>query len=112
MAPYIYHRIPEIQKYAIQLQWLENTLEGRDNTEVVVENKLLNLEMKLDENSFLQLQPQEGTMSTPPIMKTPLNKEKNPKRGRDEGSSSRTHAFNVQYGRGQRKRPRLNLMLE
>jgi len=65
MAPYIHHHIPEIKKYAIQLQWLENTLEDRDNTEVAVENTLLNLEKKLDEISFLQLPPQEGTMSTP-----------------------------------------------
>lgn len=65
MAPYIHHRIPEIEKYANQLQWVENTLEDRDNTEVAVENTLLYLENQLDENSFLQVPPQEGTMSTP-----------------------------------------------
>jgi len=112
MAPYIHHRIPEIEKYANQLQWVENTLEDRGNTEVAVEKTLLDLENQLDENSFLQVQPQEGTMSTPPIMQTPLNEEKNPNRGREEGSSSRTQAFNVQYERGQSKRPRLNPVLE
>ena len=44
MAPYIHHRIPKIKKYANQLQWVENTLEGRDNTEVLVENTLLDME--------------------------------------------------------------------
>jgi len=33
MAPYIHHRILEIEKYANQLQLVENTLEDRDNTE-------------------------------------------------------------------------------
>jgi len=37
-------------------------------------------------------------------MQTPLNEEKNPKWGREEGSSSGTQAFNAQYERGQRKR--------
>lgn len=41
-----------------------------------------------------------------------MNEEKNPKRGREEGSISGTHAFNVQYERGKRKRPRLNPMSE
>ena len=57
MAPYIHHCIPEIEKYANQLQWLENTLEDRDNTEVAVENTLLDLENQIDENSFLQIRP-------------------------------------------------------
>lgn len=112
MAPYIHHCIPEIEKYANQLQWVENILEDRDNTEVVLENTLLELENQLDENSFLQVPPQEGIMSTPPIMKTPLNEEKNPKRGMEEGSCSGKKAFNVQYERGQSKRPRLNPVSE
>jgi len=110
MAPYIHHRIPEIEKDANQLQWVVNTLQDKDNIEVVVENTLLDLENQLNENLFLQVPPHKGTMSTPPIMQTPLNEEKNPKRGREEGSSSGTQAFNVQYERGQRKRPRLNPM--
>ena len=44
MAPYIHHRIPDIEKYANQWQWVENTWEDRDNTKVVVENALLDLE--------------------------------------------------------------------
>ena len=49
------HCIPKIEKYANQLQWVENTLEDRDNTEVVVENTLIDLEKQLDEDSFLQV---------------------------------------------------------
>ena len=55
MAPYIHHRIPDIEKYANQLQWVENTLEDRDNTEVAMENTLIYLEKQLDEDSFLQV---------------------------------------------------------
>ena len=57
MAPYIHHCILEIEKYANQLQWVENTLEDRDNTKVVVENSLLDLENQLYENAFLQVPP-------------------------------------------------------
>ena len=53
MDPYIHHCITEIEKYSNQLQWVENTLEDRDNTEVVVENTLIDLEKQLDEDSFL-----------------------------------------------------------
>ena len=59
MAAYIHHRIPEIEKYANQLQWVENTLEDRDSTEVPVENTLIDLEKQLDEGSFLQV-PEES----------------------------------------------------
>ena len=40
MSPYIQHRIPKIEQYENQLEWVEKTLVNRDNTEVVVENKL------------------------------------------------------------------------
>lgn len=55
MAPYIHHRILEIENYANQLQWVEKTLEDKDSTEVVVENTLIDLEKQLDEGSFLQV---------------------------------------------------------
>jgi len=44
MAPYIHHRIPKIEKYANQLQWVENTLEDRDSTEIAMENTLIDQE--------------------------------------------------------------------
>ena len=55
MAPYIHHRIPEIEKYANQLEWVENTLVHRDSTEVDVEKTLIDLEKQLDEGSLLQV---------------------------------------------------------
>ena len=117
MTPYIHHRIPEIEKYANQLQWMENTLEDRYNTKVFVENTLLDLEKQLDEGSFLQVPEEsqvqeeseapnlsdipeksdrpeqskktdrpEATMSTPPVLQTPLNEEKGKKRDREEAT--------------------------
>ena len=55
MAPYVHHWIHEIEKYANQLEWVENTLVDRDSTEVAVENALIDLEKRLDEGSFLQV---------------------------------------------------------
>lgn len=55
MAPYMHHRIPKIEKYANQLQWVKNTLEDRNNIEFVVENTLIDLEKQLDEDSFLHV---------------------------------------------------------
>jgi len=55
MAPYIHHRILEIEKYENQLEWVENTLVDMDSTEVAVENALIDLEKRLDEGSFLQV---------------------------------------------------------
>lgn len=43
MAPYIHHRIPDIEKYENTLEWVENTLVDRDSTEVAVENALIDL---------------------------------------------------------------------
>ena len=86
----------EIERYANQSEWLENTLIDRDNTKVDVENTLFDLEKQLDESSFLQVPEQEGTMSTPLVFLT-QNEEKNPKRNREEGFSSGMDTSNVQY---------------
>ena len=56
MASYIHHWIPKIEKYVNQLEWVENTLVDRDSTEVAVENAPIDLEKRLDEGSFLQVQ--------------------------------------------------------
>ena len=53
LSPYIHHRIPEIGKYANQLEWVENTLVDRDNIEVDVESALFDLERRLDEGYFI-----------------------------------------------------------
>ena len=55
LSPYIHHRIPEIEQYPNQLEWVENTLVDRDSTEVVVNNVLIDLERRLDEDSFVQV---------------------------------------------------------
>lgn len=55
LGPYIHHPIPEIEAYANQSEWLENTLIDRDSTKVDIENTLIDLERQLDENSFLQV---------------------------------------------------------
>ena len=55
LGPYIHHPILEIERYANQFEWLENTLIDRDNTKVDVENTLCDLERQLDESSFLQV---------------------------------------------------------
>jgi len=55
LSPYIHHRIPEIEQYANQFEWVENTLIDRDSTEVSIDNILTNLDRKLDEDSFVQV---------------------------------------------------------
>ena len=44
LGPYIHHPIPEIERYANQSEWVENTLVDRDSTNVDVENSLCDLE--------------------------------------------------------------------
>ena len=96
LGPYIHHPIPEIERYANQSKWLENNLIDRDSTKVDVENTLIDLERKLDESSFLQmLEQQESTMSTPLIMQTPQNDERNPKRNIERDSTSGMDTSNM-----------------
>lgn len=44
LGPFIHHPILEIEGYANQIEWVENTLVDRDNTRVDVENALIDLE--------------------------------------------------------------------
>lgn len=68
---------------------MEGTLIDQDNTRIDVENALIDLEKHLDDNSFLQVpEESETAMSTPPIMQTPQNEEKIPKRNREGVSTS------------------------
>lgn len=55
LSPYIHHRIPEIEKYENQLEWVENTLVERDSKEIVVNNVLIDLERRPDEDSFVRV---------------------------------------------------------
>ena len=63
---------------------MEGTPLDQDSTRVDVENALIDLEKHLDESSFLQVpEEQERAMSTPPVMQTPQNEEKNTIRNRE-----------------------------
>ena len=44
LGPFIHHPIPEIEAFANQTEWVENTLVDSDNTRVDVENALIDLE--------------------------------------------------------------------
>lgn len=55
LSPYIHHRIPEIEQYANQSEWVEGTLIDQDSTQVEVDNVWVDLERRLDEDSFVQV---------------------------------------------------------
>ena len=55
LSPYIHHKIPKIEQYANQSKWVQGTLIDRDSTEVVVDNVLIDLDIKLNEDSFVQV---------------------------------------------------------
>ena len=55
LSPYIHHRIPEIEHYANQFEWVENTLVDQDSTENVINNVLIDLDRIIDEDSFVQV---------------------------------------------------------
>lgn len=53
LFPYIHHRIPEIEQYENQNEWVEGTLIEEDSTQVEVENVLKDLERRLDLDPFV-----------------------------------------------------------
>jgi len=55
LGPFIHHPRPDIERFANQSEWLENTLIEMDNTVVDVENTLNDLEKYIDTSSFLQV---------------------------------------------------------
>ena len=55
LSTYIHHRIPEIEQYANQSEWAEGTLVDQESTQVAVDNVLVDLERRLDEDSFVQV---------------------------------------------------------
>ena len=96
LGPFIHHPIPEIETYANQIEWVENTLVDSDSTRVDVENALIDLEKHLDESSFLQVpEEKERAMSTPPVTKTPQNEEKNPKINKEGASTLGMNTSNL-----------------
>lgn len=55
LSPYIQHRIPKIEQYANQFEWVEKTLIDWERTEDVVDNVLVDLDRRFDEDSFVQV---------------------------------------------------------
>ena len=109
LGPFIHHPIPEIEACANQEKWVEDTLVDQDSTRVDIENSLIDLEKQLGDNSFLQVPKElERTMSTPLVMQTPQNEEKNPKRNREGASTSGMDTSNLQQETSHSKRQRLN----
>jgi len=83
-----------------------------DNIVVDVENTLINVERQIVESSFLQVLELGEPMNIPPVLQTPANEERNPKRNREEGSSSSMETTNKHFDISYRKRPKLNLVTE
>ena len=54
LATYIQHPRPDIEHFANQGEWVENTLIDMDNTVVDIDNTLIDLERQIDHNSFCQ----------------------------------------------------------
>ena len=81
-----------------------------DNTIVDVENTLNDVEKQIDESSFLQVPELGEPMNIPPILQTLANEERNPKRNREDGSSSSMETTDEYFEL--RKRPKLNPVSE
>jgi len=97
LGPFIQHPILVIEAYANQTEWVEATLVDKDNTRVYVENSQIDLEKQLDESTFLQVpKEKERAMRTPPIMQSPQNEEKIPKRNKEGASTSEMDTLNLQ----------------
>lgn len=130
LGPFIHHLIPEIEAYANQSEWVEGTLIDQESTRIDIENALINLEKQLDEGSFLQVPEKsegpnqsnmpdqsdipeksdrlETTMSTPPVVQTPLNEEKCLKRNREGATTSARATAQAYAETSQDKRQRVN----
>ena len=77
-----------------------------DSIVVDVENILIDVEKKIDQSSFLQVPELGEPMNNPPILQTPANEDMNPKRNREEGSSSAMETTGECFEL--RKRPKMN----
>lgn len=53
LGPFIHHPRLNIERFANQSEWLENTLIDMNSTIVDVENTLIDVEKQIDEGSFL-----------------------------------------------------------
>lgn len=106
LGPFIHHPTMDIERFSNQSEWLENTLIDMDSIVVDVENTLIDVEKQIDESSFLQVPELGEPMNIPPVLQTPANEERNPKRNREEGSSSAMETTNENFEL--REMPKLN----
>ena len=83
-----------------------------DSNIVDVENTLINVERQSDESSFLQAPELGEPMNIPPVLQTPTNEDRNPKRNREEASSSAMETTDEQFEINYKKRPKLNPVTE
>jgi len=81
-----------------------------DITAMDLENTLTDIENKFDQSSFLQVRELGEPMNIHSVLQTRANEGKNPKRSREEASSS---AMETTYDLFELiKRPKLNLVSE
>lgn len=81
-----------------------------DSTVVYVENTLIDLEKQFDQSSFLHVPELGEPMNVHHVLQTLSNEEENPKRNREETSSSAMETIDELFKL--RKRLKLNLVLE
>ncbi len=112
LGPFIHHPRPDIERYANQFEWLENTLIDMENTVVDVENTLIDVEKQIDTSSFLQFPALREPTNIPLLLQTPINEGKNVKRTREEVSSSTMETTDEQFEINYRKRPKFNPITE
>lgn len=110
LGAYIHHPRFDIEQFANQDEWVENTLTDMDNTVVDVENTLIDLERQFDHNYFLQVLEQGEPMKIPLVIQTPANEEKNSKRNKEEAYSSAMETTDELFEPS--KRPKLNPVSE
>jgi len=72
LGPYIHHPRPDIE-FAIQSDWVDNTLIHMDNTVLDVENTLIDLEKQFDQSSSLQVPELGEPMNVHSVLQTPIN---------------------------------------
>ena len=53
LSPYIHHRIPEIEQFANQNEWVEGTLIEQDSEQFEVDNIMKDLEKRLDLDALI-----------------------------------------------------------
>lgn len=76
LAHCAHYSLLEIERYANQAEWLENTLIDKASTIVDVENDLYDIEQQIDVSKFLHVLDPSQRMDARFTFQTLLNKEK------------------------------------